>query len=63
MSFNVKIIEKHFSYDSNIKIEDDESALNLEKFNKLIKLINICKNNLGSRTLILSNDEKNTGEM
>ena len=57
VSFNVKIIEKHFSYDSNIKIEDDESALNLEKFNKLIKLINICKNYLGTRTLILSNDE------
>lgn len=57
IGFDCNIIEKHFTFNKNKKIEDDESAINSIEFNNLIKVIDLCKINSGKSVLKLSKEE------
>ena len=59
ISNGANIIEKHLTYNKNIKIEDDESAINEFEFLDLIKITNLCKHNKGKVSLKLNSEEKN----
>ena len=58
VNYGASFIEKHLTYNKNIKIEDDESAISDLEFKNLIKTINICKHNIGTSTINLDNEEK-----
>lgn len=58
ISMGTSVIEKHFTYNKNIKIEDDESAITLKDFNQLITTTKLCEKNLGKNFLELDKYEK-----
>ena len=58
IAHDVIFIEKHFSFNKSIKIEDDESAINDIEFKNLIKVINKCKFNIGLNSINLDFEEK-----
>lgn len=58
INYGVSFIEKHFTYNKNIKIEDDESAISDLEFKNLIKTVNLCKHNIGLSVTDLDYEEK-----
>ena len=58
ISNGVTFIEKHLTYNKNLKIEDDESAIGQNEFINLIKIINLCKYNNGIGSLNLDSEEQ-----
>ena len=58
VGFGCNIIEKHFTFNKNKKIEDDESAINTMEFNNLIRIVNLCRMNHGILDFKLSKEEK-----
>ena len=58
ISNGVTFIEKHLTYNKNLKIEDDESAIGQNEFINLIKIINLCKYNNGIGSLNLDPEEQ-----
>ena len=54
----IKLIEKHFTLDRRMKIEDYISGLENKKFEKFINLIRKYEEANGKETITLSNEEK-----
>lgn len=57
MSKGAQIFEKHLTFNDNIKVEDDESAINVNEFNQLIHIVNMCKDNIKKNKNFFSEED------